>query len=51
MFTRYDKAAAAAIASAITAVIGAVTTFDADVVAAFGVILNGLAVYIVPNME
>ncbi len=51
MFTKYDKAAAAAIASAVTAVVGAMTTFDAEVVAALGVILNSLAVFLVPNVE
>ena len=51
MFTQYDKTAAAAIASALTGVIGAVTTLDAEVVAAIGVILNSLAVFLVPNVE
>lgn len=51
MFTRYDKAAAAAIASAITGVIGAVTTLDVEVIAALGVILNSVAVFLVPNVE
>ena len=51
MFTKYDKAAAAAIASAATAVVGAVTTLDPEVVAAVGVILNSLAVFMVPNVE
>ncbi|WP_179954058.1 hypothetical protein [Denitrobaculum tricleocarpae] len=51
MLTKYDKAAAAAIASAMTGVIAALTTLDAEVVAALGVILNSLAVFLVPNME
>ena len=51
MFTKYDKAAAAAIASAITVVVGAITTLDAETVAAIGVILNTFAVWLVPNAE
>ena len=51
MFTRYDKTAAAALASALTGVIGAVTHLDPEVVTAIGVILNSLAVFFVPNME
>lgn len=51
MFTKYDKAGAAAIASALTAVLGAMTTLDAEVVAAFGVIIHSLAVFLVPNKE
>lgn len=51
MFTKYDKAAAAAIASAMTGVIAAVTTLDLEVVTALGVILNSLAVFFVPNVE
>lgn len=51
MFTKYDKAVAAAVASAATAVLGAVTMLEPEVVAAFGVILNSLAVFLVPNVE
>ncbi|WP_282609477.1 hypothetical protein [Pelagibius sp. Alg239-R121] len=51
MFTKYDKAAAAAIASAVTGVISAVTLLDPEVVAALGVILNSFAVFLVPNVE
>ena len=51
MFTKYDKAAAAAIAGAVTVVIGALTTLDTETVAAVGVILNTFAVWLVPNAE
>lgn len=51
MFTKYDKTAAAAIASAATGLIGALTTLSPEVVAAIGVILNSLAVFLVPNAE
>ncbi len=49
MFTRYDKAAAAAIGAAATTVIGALTALDPEVVASIGVILTAALTYLVPN--
>ncbi|NIA67760.1 hypothetical protein HBA54_04080 [Pelagibius litoralis] len=49
MFTKYDKAAAGAIAAALTGVLAAVTTLDPDVVAAIGTLATAFLVYLVPN--
>lgn len=49
MFTTFDKAAAAAIASALTAVLAAVTTLDPEVVGAIGVLVTAALVWFVPN--
>ena len=49
MFTAYDKAAAAAVASALTAVIAALTPLDAELVGALGTLLTAGLVWLVPN--
>jgi len=49
MFTAYDKAAAAAIGSAVTSVLAAVTTLDPDVVGAIGILVTAGLVWLVPN--
>ena len=51
MFTKYDKAGAAAIASALTAVIVAFTNFDPETVAAIGVLITTGLTWLVPNKE
>ena len=49
MFTAYDKTAAAAIGSALTAVIAALTTLDPEVVGAIGTLATAGLVWLVPN--
>ena len=49
MFTKYDKAGAAAIGAAITSVIAATTTLEPEVVGSIGVLVTALLAYIVPN--
>lgn len=51
MFTAYDKAAAAALASALTAVISALTPLDAEVVGALGTLITAGLVWLVPNRK
>ncbi len=51
MFTRFDKAAAAAIGAAITTVIGAATVLDPEVVASIGVLVTAGLTWLVPNKE
>ena len=49
MFTTYDKAAAAAIGTAVTSVLAAVSTLEPDVVGAFGTLFTAGLVWLVPN--
>ena len=49
MFTAYDKAAAAAIASAVTSVIAALTPVEPEVMGAVGTLMTAGPVWIVPN--
>lgn len=49
MLTQYDKAAAGAIAAAVTSILAAMTTLDAEVIAAIGVLLTSGLVWLVPN--
>ena len=49
MFTQYDKAAAGAIAAAITGLLTALTTLDAEVVSSIGVLVTAGLVWLVPN--
>jgi len=51
MFTAYDKAAAAAIGTAATTIIAALTTLDAEVVGAIGTLLTAGLVWLVPNKQ
>ncbi|MEQ8356747.1 MAG: hypothetical protein RH942_14485 [Kiloniellaceae bacterium] len=51
MFTAYDKAAAAAIATAVTTVIAALTPLDGEVVGAIGTLLTTGLVWLVPNRK
>ncbi|WP_420348602.1 hypothetical protein [Pelagibius sp.] len=49
MFTAHDKAAAAAIGSAVTSVLAAVTSLDSEVVGAIGILVTAGLVWLVPN--
>ena len=49
MFTAYDKAAAAAIGTAVTTVVAALTTLDPEVVGAIGILVTTGLVWLVPN--
>ena len=49
MFTAYDKAAAAAIGTAVTTVIAALTSLDGEVVGAIGTLVTAALVWLVPN--
>lgn len=49
MFTAYDKAAAAAIGTAVTAVIASLTSLDSEVVGAIGTLVTTALVWLVPN--
>lgn len=50
MFTRYDKAGAAAIAGAVTTIVGVlIPDIDAEVLAAGGTLLASVLVWAVPN--
>ena len=49
MFTQYDKAGAAAIGTAVTGLLAAVTTLDPEVVAAIGTLITSGLVWLVPN--
>lgn len=49
MFTAFDKAAAAAIGSALTTVIAALTTLDPETIGAIGTLLTAGLVWLVPN--
>lgn len=49
MFSKYDKAAAGAIASAITTVLATMTSLDAETVGAIGVLLTTFLVWLIPN--
>ena len=51
MFTAYDKAGAAAIGSAVTAVLTALTDLPEDAVLAVGTLVTTLLVYLIPNKE
>ncbi|MEQ9607027.1 MAG: hypothetical protein RLN99_05105 [Kiloniellaceae bacterium] len=51
MFTAYDKAAAAAIGTAATTIIAALTTLDPEVVGAIGTLLTAGLVWLVPNKQ
>lgn len=51
MFTAYDKAAAAAIGTAVTSIIAALTTLDPEVVGAIGTLLTAGLVWLVPNKQ
>lgn len=49
MFTRFDKAGAAAIGSAVSAIAGVMFNLDAEVTGAISVLVATLLVYLVPN--
>jgi len=49
--TAYDKAAAAAIGTAATTIIAALTTLDPEVVGAIGTLLTAGRVWLVPNKQ
>ena len=51
MFTKYDKAAAAAIGAAVTSILAAVTTLDPDVIGAVGTLVTAGLVWLVPNKQ
>jgi len=51
MFTAYDKAAAAAVAAAITSVIAALTPLDPEITGAIGTLLTAGLVWLVPNKQ
>ena len=52
MFTRYDKAAAAAIGSALTTVIAAFwPELGVEVTASAGVLITAILTFLVPNKE
>jgi hypothetical protein len=51
MLTAYDKAAAAAIGTAVTTVIAALTTLDPEVVGAIGTLVTTGLVWLVPNKQ
>lgn len=51
MLTAYDKAAAAAIGTAATTLIAALTTLDPDVVGALGTLVTTALVWLVPNRQ
>jgi len=51
MFTKYDKAAAAGLASAFTGLLVVFDLVTPEEGAAIGVFLNSLAVFWVPNAE
>ena len=51
MFSRYDKAGAAAIGAALTSIIGTVTVLDPEVVASIGVLITAGMTWLVPNKE
>lgn len=51
MFTRYDKAGAAAIGAAITTVIATMTTLDPETATALGVLITAGLTWLVPNKE
>jgi hypothetical protein len=50
-FTAYDKAAAAAIGTAVTTVIAALTPLDPEVVGAIGTLVTAGLVWLVPNKQ
>ena len=49
MFTNFDKAAAAAIGTAITSLLAAVTTLEPEVIGAIGTLVTAGLVWLVPN--
>lgn len=49
MFTAYDKAAAAAIGTAVMSVLAAISTLDPDVVGAIGTLFTAGLVWLIPN--
>lgn len=49
MFTRYDKAGAAVIGGAISAILGAVTDLDGEALAAIGTLITTALVWLIPN--
>lgn len=49
MFTAYDKAAAAAIGTAVTSILAVVTKLDPEVVGAVGTLVTAGLVWLVPN--
>jgi len=51
MFTAYDKAAAAAIGTAVATVIAALTPLEGDVVGAIGTLVTAGLVWLVPNKK
>ena len=51
MFTAYDKAGAAAIGSAITAVLAAVTDLSPEALGAIGTLVTTLLVFLIPNKQ
>lgn len=51
MFTKYDKAGAAVIASSVTAILSVITDLNPQVIGAIGVIISAALVYSVPNKD
>lgn len=51
MFTAYDKAGAAAIGTAITGILGAVTDLPPEALGAVGTLVTTLLVFLIPNKQ
>ncbi len=51
MFTKYDKAGAAAISTAVTTLVMAFTELDMNTVAAIGTLVTTFLTWLVPNKE
>lgn len=49
MFSKFDKAAAAAIGGAVTTFLAAVTTLSPEVIGAVGTLVTAALVWLVPN--
>lgn len=51
MFTKYDKAGAAVIGGAITAVLGEFTELSPEALAAIGTLITTALVWLIPNKQ
>lgn len=49
MFTAFDKAAAAAIGTAFTSLLAAITTLEPELIGAIGTLVTAGLVWLVPN--
>ena len=51
MLTAYDKSAAAALGTAVTTILAAVTTLDSEVIGAIGTLVTSGLVWLIPNKQ